>query len=460
MRYTMTFLESDFNLLETHLRHSKNEKAAYLFARVVNTPDETRLLVYEVSPVFAYEIDSQSPIGLSIPSRSYVNAIKKSRLDKSAFIFVHSHPTGPMGFSVQDDHEESILFEFANRRNMQPVHASLVASNGATCFRGRVWLSDGTTAPVELIRVIGDRWRFFFCQDENVPIPEYFDRQVKAFGTEFQQLLSRLHIGIVGAGGTGSAVAEQLTRLGVGRLTIIDHDCFDDSNVNRVYGSRVMDKDIPKVTIVARHAEEIGLGTRVIPIQKHLGFKSVAKKLRDCDLVFGCTDDQWGRSVLSRLAIYYIIPIIDLGVIIDPERETIRAVTGRVTILQPGYACLYCRERITAEGVASESISISDPNRADALAAEGYIPGVQMPAPAVVSFTSAIASAAIAEFIDRVIGYKTSESKSSEFIHRFDADAISRNTRPSRVDCFCSDRTLWGAGDRKLFLGITWRQES
>ena len=456
----MTFLESDFNLLVTHLRRSKSEEAAYLFARIANTPDEMRLLVHVVTPVSPQDIDSQSPVGLSIPSRSYVNAIKKARLDESAFVFVHSHPAGPLDFSDQDDNEELVLFELAHRRNSQPVHASLIASNGATRFGGRVWLPNGTTAPVEIIRVIGDRWRFFFSQDENEPIPEYFDRQVKAFGIEIQQLLRRLHIGIVGAGGTGSAVAEQLTRLGVGRLTIIDHDCFDDSNVNRVYGSRVGDKDIPKVTIVERHAEQIGLGTQVIPIKEHLGLKSVATRLRDCDLVFGCTDDQWGRSLLSRLAIYYIIPIIDLGVIIDPEGETIRAVTGRITILQPGYACLYCRKRINAEGVSAESIAITDPRRAAALEAEGYISGVQIPAPAVVSFTSAIASAAIAEFLDRVIGYKISEPKSSEFIYRFEADAIARNTCASRVDCFCAHRILWGAGDQKLFLGVTWRQES
>lgn len=460
MRYTMTILESDLNQLATHLRRSKNEEAAYLSARVVNTPDETRLLVRVVTPVAPQDIDSQSPVGLSIFSRSYVNAIKKAKLDESAFVFVHSHPVGPMDFSDQDDHEESALFEFAHLHNSQPVHASLIATNGATRFGGRVWLPNGTTAPVELIRVIGDRWRFFFRQNENEPVPEYFDRQVKAFGKEIQHLLRRLHIGIVGAGGTGSAVAEQLTRLGVGRLTIIDHDRFDDSNVNRVYGSSVADKDIPKVTIVTRHVERIGLGTQVVPINKHLGLKSVATRLRDCDLVFGCTDDQWGRSLLSRFAIYYVIPIIDLGVIIDPDGETIRAVTGRVTILQPGYACLYCRERISAEGVAAESIAITNPGRAVALAAEGYIPGAQIPAPAVVSFTSAIASAAIAEFLDRVIGYKTSEPKSSEFIHRFEADAISRNTRSPRADCFCANRALWGAGDRKLFLGVTWRQES
>jgi tRNA A37 threonylcarbamoyladenosine dehydratase len=52
-------------------------------------------------------------------------------------------------------------------------------------------------------------------------------------------LLSNLNVGIVGAGGTGSALAEQLIRLGIGNLIVIDDDVFKSSNINRVYGSRV-----------------------------------------------------------------------------------------------------------------------------------------------------------------------------------------------------------------------------
>src|SRR3989442_2474424 len=44
----------------------------------------------------------------------------------------------------------------------------------------------------------------------------FFERQVLAFGAESQALLQQLHVGVVGVGGTGSAVVEQLARLGVG----------------------------------------------------------------------------------------------------------------------------------------------------------------------------------------------------------------------------------------------------
>jgi len=459
VRHTVTILEADFERLTSHLYRSKDEEAAYLVARIVNLPDEVRLLVRAVIPVLSRDIESQSPVDMVIRSQSYVQAIKRSKVDESAFIFVHSHPVGSNTFSEQDDREELPLFALAQSRNEKIVHASLVASEMGQRLIGRVWFPDGSRAPIDLIRVVGARWRFLFPCSGSDSIPEYFDRQVRAFGAEIQRLLCRLHVGVVGAGGIGSAIIEQLIRLGVGKLTVVDHDVFDDTNVNRVYGSSTFDKGVAKVNIAARQAASIGVGTRLKPISKHLGYKSVATELRGCDLIFGCTDDQWGRSILSRLSIYYLVPVFDLGVIIDPDGELIRSVHGRVTVLQPGYACLFCRERITPDGVTADSIAATDPERAAALAAEGYISGVQAHAPAVVSFTSAIASAAVAELLDRIVGYKTSESKSSEFIYRFEADAISRNTRLARPDCFCMNKKLWGAGDRKPFLGVTWRPE-
>lgn len=53
-------------------------------------------------------------------------------------------------------------------------------------------------------------------------------------GRFVQQTLGALRVGIVGCGGTGSAVAEQLVRLGVPHLTLIDADTLTESNVTRV----------------------------------------------------------------------------------------------------------------------------------------------------------------------------------------------------------------------------------
>ena len=136
--------------------------------------------------------------------------------------------------SAQDDREEAPLFRTAYARihNDAAIHASLILSDGKISG-ARVWLPDGTVRPMERVRIVGNRFQFWFSKADDEPIPEFFDRQVRAFGSELQPLLRRLRIGVVGAGGTGSAVIEQLARLGIGFLLLSDGENFDASNVNR-----------------------------------------------------------------------------------------------------------------------------------------------------------------------------------------------------------------------------------
>ena len=95
-----------------------------------------------------------------------------------------------------------------------------------------------------------------------------------------QRLLQELRVGIVGVGGTGSCVAEQLVRLGVGLVLIADGENFEATNVNRVYGSRVVDADIPKVKLAERMVADVGLGTKIDVIPKPITFESVLSESR------------------------------------------------------------------------------------------------------------------------------------------------------------------------------------
>jgi len=63
------------------------------------------------------------------------------------------------------------------------------------------------------------------------------DRQLRVLGKRNQDELESLDIGIVGLGGTGSSVAEQLVRMGITKLRLVDHDLFEPSNWSRLYGS-------------------------------------------------------------------------------------------------------------------------------------------------------------------------------------------------------------------------------
>ncbi len=460
MKYSITFFERELNLLSDHLVGIPNvERAAYLLCRPVDTASQVRLIVREVLPVEDSDILESSSHHMKIAPQSFIRVMKRADETKSCFVFVHSHPDGYPEHTSQDNAEESKLFSTAYIRiRTAGVHGSLIFRQSGISA-GRVWFNNGSFAPIERIRVIGKQFRFTFPNRQDEAIPEFFDRQVRVFDKDVQLLLKRLHLGIVGVGGVGSCVAEQLVRLGVGSLLIADGEKFEASNVNRVYGSRVVDADIAKVKITERLAADIGLGTRVDVIPKSITFESALSAFRDCDMIFGCTDDEFGRSLLTRFAIYYGVPVFDMGVKIDSENESIRSIQGRVTTLMPGTACLNCRGRISSERIRAESKRAVNPEEATALEGEGYIPELDDPAPAVIAFTTAVAASGISEFLHRLTGYLGNDRESSEVLHRFDETRIRTNKVTPREGCFCADRKYWGRADVKPFLDTTWRPE-
>lgn len=307
--------------------------------------------------------------------------------------------------------------------------------------------------PVGAVRIVGDGWRLLLpAGDDGLGV--VFDRQIRAFGPAGQRVLSHLRVGIVGAGGTGSAVFEQLVRLGVGEILIIDPDVINDdgSNVTRVYGSTMVDIGQPKVDLADRNADRIGLGTKITAIKGTINDEATARMLTDCDVVFGCTDDNRGRVTLGRLATWYLIPIIDMGVKLTSTDGTLHGIEGRVTVIQPGGGCLQCRGRINAAALQSEVLNpVEREQRVD----EGYAAGLEDRDPAVIAFTTGVASHAVSELLHRTFGLDD-EPPSGELIIQFHRREIRRNTRPARPGHWCVDPAHLGAGDTVPFLGTTW----
>lgn len=463
MRYTLTFLESQYEELVNYFFSAApaRERAAYLLCGISKTDAEQRLLVRRVIPVPDSDLLQQSDRHLSIPSRSFLSAMKQADRELAAFVFVHSHPEGMPDHSDQDDREEPGLFRTAYNRisTSEAVHASLVMSSPALP-RGRIWLDHGGPCPIDLVRVLGRRFHFCFRDGFD---PDYdasfFDRAVRAFGPDLLPLLRRLKVGVVGAGGTGSAVIELLFRLGVGQLIIADGQKLDRSNVSRVFGSSARDVGVPKVELMARNGKHIGLGTAVEPIEKDITFASAMKRFRDCDVVFGCTDDQWGRSILTQFAIEYLVPVIDLGVKIDSVDGVIRAIPGRITMLMSGLPCLYCRRQITAAGISAEMLEQLNPQEAQKRRHEGYIPELPGAEPAVVAFTAATAAFALGEFLHRLTGFKGEDYSLAENLIRFDESVIRKPGAAQVPGCICTKPSLIGRGDGRRFLDQTWRPE-
>lgn len=460
MRYTMTILEDDFERLRQHLFDGPIvERAGYMLCRLSRTEGETRLLVRDFFPVEDTDVKHATASEMAIDRLSYVRAMQRADRDRSGLVFVHSHPLGPAGHSTRDDTELPKLFTACRVRIHHDVlHASLVFAD-ENQLEARVWLPDGSFEMIEVVRVIGNRFRYFYNDFSNDPISTAFDRQVRAFGKDAQRLLRRLHVGIVGYGGTGSCVGEQLIRLGVGALTICEPDVVTETNPTRIYASTAADCGELKVGIAERLARDVGFGTKMRTVPRSITYESAISTLRNCDVVFCCTDDQWGRSLLAKFASYYLIPVIDMGVKVPSVNGVLGAITGRVSVLKPGSTCVFCTGRVTAQGVAAQSEAELNPELATRRRAEGYAPELTEPDPSVIFLTSSVATGAVTEFFARITGFAGDE-RPDEILYRFSETKLSRVARPLKSDCFCSERTYWARGDTSPLLDLTWRAES
>jgi molybdopterin/thiamine biosynthesis adenylyltransferase len=437
----------------------RDETAGVILAGKAQGPDGLRLLGRELHWVPAGAYDRRTPDALTVKSDGYMSALARAEDRGDIPIWIHTHPrhgSSPARSKWDKIVDDELQLTFRVRSNAAE-YASVVFAPSENGFRftGALW-SNGEPAAFHRMVVVGERWKVLPAHDapDDDHLPHSFDRQVRAFGGEVQRVLSQLRIGVVGSGGTGSATAEQLARLGVGSLLLIDPKELSPSNPTRVWGSSPADIGEPKAKVLAAHLRRVAPAARVEAITGTITDQSVARRLTACDLVFGCTDDNAGRLVLSRLPTYYLTPVIDMGVLISSSQGRLNGIDGRITIINPGSACLVCRGRIDLARAGAEQLP---PEERAARQAEGYAPELGGVEPAVIAYTSGVASFAVAEVLERLIGYGP-EPEPGEILLRFHDREVSTNTATPREHHYCNPAEgLIGAGDRNPFLGQTWR---
>jgi molybdopterin/thiamine biosynthesis adenylyltransferase/proteasome lid subunit RPN8/RPN11 len=450
---TVAIPEDLYAELAATLEH-RVETAGFILVGLSETGHQTTLLARRIFWIREDGYELRETNRLKIAASAYVPALGLAAEDDAALLFFHSHPRSDAGPSSYDNDVDAGLKEPVQIRTNKNIYGSLILGGriGAETFSGRVYRGDRPAAEVERLRIVGTRLRIMTKGAKDLDT-ERFDRQIRAFGTRGQAMLSELQVGIVGAGGTGSAVFEQLTRLGVGRIMVIDDDRLSESNLTRIHESSAAEVEEPKVAVAARAAERIGTGTDVEPIAAKITELDVAKMLRTCDVVFGCTDDNAGRAVLSRFAYWYLIPVIDTAFLVDTTDGSVRGLFGRVTTLIPGAPCLLCRGRIDHQQIAAEGLPDAERER---LAAEGYVPGLGEPDPSVGPYTTLVGTMAVSELLDRLFGLSGDEHPPTELLLRLHDRTISAIERSPQEGHYCVTQAVLGRGDVEPFLEQLW----
>ena len=270
---------------------------------------------------------------------------------------------------------------------------------------------------------------------------ERYDRNIRFFGREGQERLAAATVAVVGIGGLGTHVVQQLALLGIGRIFLIDHEELDDTNRNRYVGVR-HDDPVPgtsKVTIGVRVVSEANPAVDVVPIPKEMRSPEAFAAIRTSDYVFGCLDHDGPRLILTELCSAYSRPYFDLASDISADGSTYG---GRAVATWDGGGCLMCYGELDSRAL---QLYFAGGQREDHAAIYGVpLEELDETGPSVVSINGVVASLGVTEFMLVVAGVKDAPRRLTTY--RANMGIVTLPPVNAPPDCYyCSG--LRGKGD-------------
>ena len=460
MEVTLTLTEEQHYKLRAHLfLNDGNEASAIILCGRCAGDRRHRLVAREIHPIPYEQCSERTPIRVTWPTDVIVSLLERAESHGWTVAKIHSHPNGVARFSTTDDKgDRQLMPAIRDWFDEDFFHSSVVMLPTGEMF-GRYLDNDGHLVPLSHVSVVGDDLRFWYAEPFNDAIPEFAASHAQAFGEGTYERIRRLSIGVIGCSGTGSPVIEQLARLGVGELVLVDGDFVEDRNINRILNATMNDAQDGrhKVDVLADAIGNVGIGTRVIKFGTSLWNPRAVRAVAQCDLVFGCVDTVDGRFLLSTLAAHYLLPYIDLGVRIQavPEGEQkgdIQAICGSVHYLKPGGSSLFSRDVFTLDEVAAAGLARNDPVAHAQQVKDGYVSGVPIARPAVISLNMSVASLGVHELLARLHSFRDNPNSAYDHIQVDLADmALYNDSNPQKCPIFRADV---GKGDVNPLLGL------
>ena len=335
------------------------------------------------------------------------------------FISIHDHWFAKRGttFSGGDDRDDITQDQYF-RSVLEPqlrmgpfgkarelTHISLVLDQNSMDAR----LVDSSTkshfATINSVQVLGTGL------DLMIPNSHAADRvapdEVNARHRDFlsptvRQTLAGLRVGIVGCGGIGSILAENLLRLGIREFALFDPDTLETTNLNRWLGARRSDVGKPKVDLLAANLIGCEPSARVQTIRGDVIDVRPTDAIGSCDVLIGTVDNDAARYWLNRVACATLVPLFDLGVRIRTQPR-IDFLTRIVPVLPGQTACLEC----SAIGLLDrlEVAKRFDGLTARARKSAGYVSDAPASSPSVMGLNTQVAGAAVLEFLAFISGW-------------------------------------------------------
>ncbi|MBM3710028.1 MAG: hypothetical protein FJW61_06375 [Actinobacteria bacterium] len=183
---------------------------------------------------------------------------------------------------------------------------------------------------------------------------ERYSRQILFFpiSKQGQNKISKSKVAIIGCGGLGSNIANNLARAGVGFIRIIDKDKIEISNLQRqqLFDEGDIEKELPKAVAAKNKLDRINSDIKVEAIADEINKNNINGYIRDADLVLDGTDNFKTRFLIDKECVENNIPWI-FG--------AVAASSGMACSILPGSG--FCLKSIF-QGLPPNSVGLNSSN--------------------------------------------------------------------------------------------------
>jgi hypothetical protein len=161
-------------------------------------------------------------------------------------------------------------------------------------------------------------------------------------GEHAQDVFASARVAVLGLGGGGSHIVQQLAHVGFQRFVLCDPDVVEDTNLNRLVGATERDaiERTRKIDVAARVIRGLAPAAAVDPFASN--WQDRAEAVRGVDLVFGCLDGYAARQALEVFTRRYLLPLIDIGMDVHQDGSEPPSMSGQVILSMPGAPCMAC----------------------------------------------------------------------------------------------------------------------
>jgi hypothetical protein len=352
-----------------------------------------------------------------------IELLNRALAEKLGLFIFHSHgrfdpahgSSDTVGMSLDDLQSASALLpKFQSVAPNRP-HGSIVVGDRSAA--GHV-LMPGSRAFTESFST-----RFFTNTMITSPRPGtkdellLLDRQPIAANPIVTRILGDTTVAVVGLSGGGSQVVPQLAALGIGTIIGIDDQRVERSNLYATSRLGWLDMALgrKKTSVGKTGAWWVNTRSRFIGVDARVPKPAALDAVKAADIVVGCVNNLHARADLMELCWRYCIPYVDIGFAATvkqrwekPGPPPLTGLPGNVFVGVPGGACMWCTEFLTKEKLDAVTEGRGRSYLRDQKDQDAYV----------LSFNGLLASQAVSEVLQLLVGYATSDSQRT--YRRFD----------------------------------------